>query len=171
MKRLDIEIKNCIGNYNDFYVILNDKKLNLTKTPQGKSGQIDVEDGDNILEIKKKYELDNPLGILGVFFLWIKHIFSDEIGEDVSKDGRYFYRFKVKLNLKSDSKAKFYIVDKKNILVNPVSYEIFSSIDYEVLENKSFVNKTLPISYGIYKSFKYIFSIAIVGIFILLFIK
>lgn len=170
MKDLEIEIKDCIGNNNDFYVILNDKKLNLFKTPQGKKGTIKVDDGDNILIIKKKYKLDNKFGSLGVIFLWIRDLLSGNIGENITDDGRYSYEFKMKFNLKSDSKAKFYIVDKQNQLVNPISYEIFQSTEYEILENKSIENNRLPMNYGLCMLLKCLFGVAMACGFILLFI-
>lgn len=170
MKKLDIEIKNSVDNNNDFYVMLNGEKVNLGKTYQGKIGVLDIEEGDNILEIRKKYFLDNPFGMVGVIFLWIKHIFSDAIGQDIIDDGEHFYKFKMKFNLKSDSKARFYIVDKKNVLINPVNYDIFSSTQYEVLENESINNIKIPINYSFYKVLKSTLCIAIMCTFILLFI-
>lgn len=171
MKKFNIEIVDCQDKKSDYFVLVNNKKVELTKTPQGKRGCIRLDGESNLLEIRKKYYLDNPFGAIGVFFLWIKYLITESFGEEILEDGKYFYKFKMRFNLEADSNGKFYIMDKRNPLINPVSCEMFSSIKYTVIENKSTVNDKAPINYGIYSGLKYLFSVAILCGFILLFIK
>ena len=168
MKKFDVEIKNCLGNQDEFYVLLNDEKLSLAKTPQGRRGTLEIQEGDNILEIKKRYHLDN--GLLGIFCAWVKHLFWEDVDTGFSDDGKDYYNFKMKFNLKNDSQGKFYIVDRKSTLADPISYEIFSSTEYKILENKCIENSKMPRGYEIYTALKYGVGLAIVCTLVLLFI-
>lgn len=169
--KLDVQIKNCSEYGNDFYFKLNGKNINLNKIPQGRAGIIEVSDGENIIEIRKKYYLDNSMGIFGVGFLWIKFLITENIGSNISLDGKYAYRFKMKFNLKSDSKAKFYIVDKRSSMVDPVSCEIFSSTEYDIIENDSIINDEVPINYTFCKLLRYVVTMMVIVTFIYVYIN